>query len=397
MGFLLRKFINTFKKGDKVLLLLCLISTAYGCLAVASATNYMGATRYLVIQIAAALIGVLCYVSISALDAEFFSEHRRGMVVFNTLLLSLLLVFGTDNGTGNKSWLDIPLLPFNIQPAEFCKITCILITASVMASHQTEVSSGKTLGLLILHFFLVGGLNYVLSRDMGVTLIFVFIMAGMALAGGIRLFWFVFGAGLIALVAPLAWNHILDDYQKLRIQILFDPALDAAGIGPRYHTMQSLHSLTGGGMSGQGLFEGHRTQTGGLLFAQHTDYIFSAIGEELGFLGCFAVVLLLTLIIARCIWVGTRSTDYLRRMICFGAASALIFQVISNVGMCLGITPVIGLTLPFFSYGGSSLMSIYAMLGLVSGVYARPNAVSHELYIRPPYPSIRGHHKRGLI
>ena len=95
------------------------------------------------------------------------------------------------------------------------------------------------------------------------------------------------------------------------------------------------------------------------------------------------VLILLVAIVARCIQVGTRSQDYLRRLVCFGAATALIFQICSNVGMCIGVTPVIGLTLPFISYGGSSILSLYAMLGLVSGVFARPAPRSHELYVRP--------------
>ena len=118
---------------------------------------------------------------------------------------------------------------------------------------------------------------------------------------------------------------------------------------------------------------------------QSKDYIFSAIGEELGYVGCIMVLLVLTLIVIRCIWVGAHSNDYTRKMVCYGAASALIFQILSNVGMCMGITPVIGLTLPFISYGGSSIVTLYAMVGLVSGVYARPSAPSHERYIHPPY------------
>jgi rod shape determining protein RodA len=102
-------------------------------------------------------------------------------------------------------------------------------------------------------------------------------------------------------------------------------------------------------------------------------------------LGCTFVLVLLSMIVLRCIWVGRQSQDYSRRLVCFGAAAALIFQVISNVGMCTGVTPVIGLTLPFISYGGSSIVTLYAMVGLVSGVHARPTAPSHDRYIRPPY------------
>ena len=366
-----------------VLLIMCLLVSAFGCLIIASTTNTMGSTRYVIIQIAAALMGVMLYMITASIDADFFSEHRNIMVLFNCFLLFLLFPFGTDNGTGNKSWLDFPFLPVDIQPAEICKITYVLVMASVMASHQNRISSIPSVLHMVFHLLLLVGLNMVASRDLGVSLIFVFIFIGMAFAGGVSLIWFLIAGGGIVALWPLVWNYFLGDYQKNRIEVLFNPDLDPTGIGARYHTVRSLRSLTGGGLTGQGLFQGNRTQTPQALFAQHTDYIFSAIGEELGYLGCALVLVLLFLIIARCIWVGTRSQDYMRRLICFGAAAALIFQVISNVGMCIGVTPVIGLTLPFISYGGSSLVSLYAMLGLVSGVYARPAPTSHERYIRP--------------
>ena len=240
---------------------------------------------------------------------------------------------------------------------------------------------------MVFHLGLLAGVNMVLSGDLGVSLIFVFIFIGMAFAGGVSIIWFLVAGGSIAVASPIIWQF-LDPYQQKRILVLFDPSLDPLGVNERYHTTLSLRSLTGGGFTGQGLYQGTRTQTEGALFAQHTDFIFSAIGEELGFFGCLFVIILLSLIVARCIWVGTHSQDYIRRLVCFGAASALIFQILSNIGMCIGITPVIGLTLPFISYGGSSILSLYAMMGLVSGVHARPNPPSHERYIRPPYNAL---------
>jgi rod shape determining protein RodA len=344
----------------------------------------MGPVRYLIIQSLAAALGVLMYVLVSSVDTAFFAEHRYWLVVFNCVLLGMLLPFGTDNGTGNKSWLDFPFLPIDIQPAEICKITYVLIMASVMSSFQSRISSVRSVFTMVFHLGLLAGLNMVLSDDLGVTLIFAFIFAGMAFSGGVSPLWFLAAGGGIVALFPILWNF-LGEYQKLRIEILFNPDLDPLGTGARHHTVRALRSLTGGGMTGQGLFQGHRTQTQGALFAQHTDYIFAAIGEELGFVGCALVVISLFAIIARVIWVGTRSQDYMRRLVCFGAASALIFQVISNVGMCIGLTPVIGLTLPFVSYGGSSLVSLYTLLGLVSGVYARPAPTSQERYVQPPY------------
>ena len=385
MGRYLRSLRKALLKGDLVLLLLCLVATAFGCLVIASASRTLGSVRYVPIQIFATILGVLCYLIMSSVDAEFFSEHRRSLVIFNTVLLLMLIPFGTDMGSGNKSWLDFPILPVNIQPAEICKITYILIMASVMSANQNRISSIPAIFQMVFHLGILVGLNMVLSGDAGVSLIFVFIFLGMAFAGGVSWIWFAIGGGGLAVLLPFIYTYVLGDYQRLRIQVLFDPDLDPLGTSARYHTMRSLRSLTGGGMTGQGLFNGNRTQTPEALYAQHTDYIFSAIGEELGFLGCMFAVTLLVLIIARCIWVGNRSQDYMRRLICYGAASALIFQIIVNVGMCIGVMPVIGLTLPFISYGGSSLVSLYAMLGLVSGVYARPAPASHERYIRPPY------------
>ena len=384
----MRRFVSrmweAFRKGDLVLLLLCVVTTAFGCLMIASTTTatVSGPVRYLAVQIGASVAGILAYVAMSSVDAEFFSEHRMSMVVINTVLLLLLIPFG-ETIAGNRSWLNFPFLPFNIQPAEICKITYVLIMASVMNSNQNRLSSIPSVLQMLFHLFILFGLNVVISGDLGVSLIYVFIFVGMAFTGGVNMIWFIVAAGGIALLSPVLWN-MMGEYQRLRIMVLFKPELDPNGTGPLYHTVRSLRSLTGGGLTGQGLFQGHRTQTPEALYAQHTDYILSAIGEELGFAGCLAVLVLLFLIIARCIWVGVRSQDSMRRLICFGAASALIFQVVSNVGMCVGVTPVIGLTLPFVSYGGSSIITLYTMLGLVSGVYARPEAPSHERYIRPP-------------
>ena len=372
---------EAIRKGDWILLLLCVITTAFGCLIVASATAYLETFRYIGMQILGAVIGVLFYALVSSVDIEFLMERRRWLVIFNIVFLAMLIPFGVEVG-GNKSWVSFPLLPFNIQVAEVCKITYILIMASLMTSHKDKISSFKSVMHLVLHLGILVGINMVLSGDLGVSLIFVFIFIVMAYTGGVSLFWFLAAGVGIAVFFPILWP-LLSDYQRLRIEVLFNPSLDPTGTGVLWQSTLSLRSLTGGGMTGQGLFNGHRTQNG-VLTGQHTDFIFSAIGEELGYVGCIVVLLLLGLIVARCIYVGIRTHDYTRRLICFGAAAALIFQTIINVGMCTGVGPVIGLTLPFISYGASSIVSLYAMLGLVSGVFARPAPISHELYIRPP-------------
>ena len=173
----LQRFAEAFRKGDLILLLLCVVTTAFGCLMIASTTNASdnGPWRFVIIQIIAAAAGIFAYVVISSIDAETFSEHRTTLVLFNTVLLLLIIPFGTDNGSGNKSWLNFPFLPFDIQPAEVCKITYVLIMASVMASHQNKLSAVPSVMHMALHLILLMGLNMLVSRDLGVSLIFVFI------------------------------------------------------------------------------------------------------------------------------------------------------------------------------------------------------------------------------
>lgn len=385
LGQKLKQFIQRFLKGDMILLVMCLAISAFSCLVLSSVTGaekFGSSTRYILIQMVATVLGVGAYAVMSNIDLEFFSEHRRWLVAFNLCLLFLLVPFGTDNNTGNRSWLDFPFLPFYVQPAEICKILYILITASVMASHQNHISSPRSVIHTATHLLILAAMNMIVSRDAGVTLIFVFIFLGMTFGGGVKMRWFFGGGACLAAIWPFVWER-LQPHQRNRILVLFDPSVDPQGIGVRYHSKLSLQSLTGGGITGQGLFNGNRTQAGALP-AQHTDFIFSSIGEELGYVGCLLIVIALFALVARCIWVGVRSTDYMRRLVCFGAASALIFQIMVNVGMCIGVVPVIGLTLPLISYGGSSIVTIYAMLGLVSGVYARPAPRSHERYIQPP-------------
>ena len=384
----MRRFLEELKdfpkKGDMVLLVLCLVVAGFGCVCIASATSaekFGNNLKYIIIQLSAVGLGVMMYALISSIDVELISEHRGAMVVFNTILLLMLLPFGTDNNTGNRSWLDFPLLPVMIQPAEICKITYVLIMASVMSSHQNNISSVTSVMHMVMHLGLLVGLNMVMSRDAGVSLIFVFIFIGMAFAGGVSIWWFSLAIGAIGAMIPVVWPF-LGTYQQERILILIDPEFDKQGIGARYHSKINLQSLTGGGLTGQGLFNGNRTQ-GGNLFAQHTDYIFSSMGEELGFFGCVAIMLLELAIIARCVYVGIKCQDYMRRVVCFGAASALMFQVLINTGMCIGVMPVIGLTLPLISYGPSSVVTIFGMLGLVSGAHARPQSLSHERYVQP--------------
>ena len=373
-----------YRRGDLLLLFLCVVTTVFGIVVIASATRYSGSNRYVIVQSAALLLGILLYVAVSLLDIEILAEHRELLLAFNLVFMSMLLVWGVEGNTGNNAWLDLPLLPVNIQPAEICKLTFIIALAKTMSNNRSKLSSVKSVASVTFQTLFMMGLIVVISRDAGSAIVFMFIFLVVAYVGGIRAGWFLIGMAAAAALFPIAWKYFIRSDQKDRIMMFFDPSIDPNGKGVRWDTNRSVAMLSGGGVSGQGLFKGNMTQTHAIA-AQHTDFIFSAIGEELGILGCLFTLLLLAAIVARCIHVGIKTPNYMNRLICVGISSMLIFQILINVGMCIGVAPVVGLTLPFVSYGGSSIVTLYLAMGLISSIHMRPDPEAKSPYIQPRY------------
>ena len=363
---------------------MCLIVSGFGCVFIASATSadkFGGNLKYIIIQLAATGLGVMMYALVSSIDLDFLSEHRMVMVAFNcALLLMLISPLGTDHGSGNRSWINLGFI--SVQPAEVCKITYIIILAKTMSLNRNRISSLRSVGTLTFHMLWIVALIVVISHDTGVALIFMFLFVVMAYVGGVSGWWFLGGAGAVAAVSPYLWKYFIRDDQKQRILALIDPSIDPDGLGVLWQTNKSLEALRNGGLTGQGLFHGDLTSIG-YLPAQHTDSIFSSIGEQLGMLGCLAALFLLLAIVLRCIQVGMKSPDYMNRLICIGIASMLLFQILINVGVCLGLFPVVGLALPFLSYGGSSILTSFLAMGIVSGIKMRPAPDMSAHYIRP--------------
>ena len=382
----MKKFANRlleiFKKGDMILLALCVASSVFGIVMIYAATYTEGNTRMIIIQTASLCAGILVYLGMTALDIDILAGQRTLLFLFNSIFIAMLLVWGIEGSTGNRSWLHFSFLPFNIQPAEVCKITYIIILAKTMSVHRNHVSSLRCVPVLTGHMLFIVAEIVFISKDMGVALIFVFIFLIMAYAGGVSGWWFLGGGAAFAAVSPYLWKHIMRPDQKKRILALIDPTIDPTGEGVLWQTNKNLEALRNGGLSGQGLFHGDLTNSAALP-ARHTDSIFCSIGEQLGLIGCLAVLLLLLAIVARCIYVGMKSPDYMNRLICIGIASMFLFQILINVGVCLGLFPVIGLALPFFSYGGSSLMTSFLAVGIVSGIKMRPAPDMSAHYIRP--------------
>lgn len=365
-------FNDVFRQADLVLLALCIGTSLFGILMIASATRYMHTSKLVLVQAAALCIGAVLYIVVSQVDLNELAKYWKWIFLVGVVFILLLATpLGIAGDTGNKAWLEFPFLPVKVQPAEIVKLTFILVLSKqlVWVKEHWGLRSLRSVAFLGGHLLLMVGLYYAISSDMGSALVYAFVFAAMAFVAGVAARWFV-----IALLGGGAAFYLLweldkiPDYMKERFMVVFDHSLDPLGAG--WQQTRSLLALGGGKLTGQGLFHGIQTQgeySGSLPF-RYTDFIFSAIGEELGMLGCLAVLILLTAIIVRCLMVAKNARNTIESYVCVGVAAVLIFQTISNVGMCLFVMPVVGLTLPFFSYGGSSIVTLFAAMGMVSSV-----------------------------
>ena len=366
--------LDIIRQADLLLLALCTVTSLFGVVMIYSATRYQGGLKCVIIQLCGLALGIVLYFVVSMVDLTEISKKWQWLLAFNLGFFLLLKTPLGVSANGNLAWLGVRGIPIQVQPAEVVKLTFILLLARqlVWMKGRGDMKSIPAVGLLAGNLLVTIGLYYVISSDMGSALVFLFIFACMCFVAGVALRWFLIGGGAAALLFYAMWDlNLLDSYMKNRFIVLFDHSYDPLNTG--WQQTRSLLTLGGGKIFGQGLFKGVQTQseTASSLPHRHTDFIFSVIGEELGLVGCLLTLALLTAIVLRCVYVARHAKTRLESYVCIGVAGMIIFQVIVNVGMCLFVMPVIGLTLPFISYGGSSLVMLFAAMGLVSGAHGR--------------------------
>lgn len=378
----LREF---WEKGDVVLLGLCVLANLMGLVLVYSATRYDENLWKLPGRQAMFLcLGIVAYVLVTFIDIEFLMEKWWWVFLALGLFVILLLKpFGRDDGTGNKSWVFLPGVPFGFQPAEIAKLAFIVVLAWMM-NRELPRGIGR-FSALVKYAFLTcvfAGLLAVLSGDYGMVLVYLFIFVAMAWVGGVSKWWFI-GVGTPAVGGLVfLWNFILPhteywtDYRIMRFRVVVEHLMGNE-IDPQHIGWQQSHSLQAigsGQLIGMGFLQGKLTQSryAGVLPVRHTDNIFAVCGEEFGLLGCCAVLGVLLAIILRCVWVSRQAKSHMSAYISMGIAAMLMAQTIINVAMNLYVGPVIGVTLPFFSYGGSSTLTLFIAMGIVSGIKMRP-------------------------
>lgn len=375
MRYFWTKIADYFREADKILLILSLFTSLYGSAAVFSATYYMENYRPAVIQFGATFLGLIAAIVISTVDYEKITKRWYLVAILGLIPVILTFFIGiAPEGTDDKAWLDLGFTTF--QPSELLKI-CFVITFSVhLKKVKPNINKLKNLIPLCLH----GAFPVLLIHfqgDDGTALVFAIMVLCMMWAAGVSWIYFISGIVTLVVASPFVYFFVMNEDQRRRIGVIFDVTADIKDIG--FQQWRGRQALANGGWTGQGFLKGDLTQAGAVP-ESYNDFIFVSIGEELGFLGCIAVLLLIGAICLRCIRVARICPNDTGKFICVGIFAMIFAQTVINVGMCTSVLPVIGVTLPMFSAGGTSLVCLFLGLGLVLNVYMHRN--SRTLYLR---------------
>lgn len=370
------EFLSLIRKMDYGLLWAMAALSAAGILTLTGGIASFGLKRVLM-QAGATAAGFVLMFLIAAVDYRTLAE-KLGIYLYgaSVLILIVTLIFGTSEGE-NKSWLYLPLIPFGIQPSEFVKAAFLLTFSYHLLRVRGRINKLKTLLGLAVHAGLIVGL-ILLSGDLGVALVYCGIIVVMLYYAGLKLRYFAGAGALIAAAWPVIWKFMRPD-QRQRILVGFNPDLDPLGKG--FQPIKSRSSVANGGFFGRGIFGGSVYEE---FSASHTDFIFGTYAEKFGFIGAMLLIGLYIFIVIRIIRLSKLTQNDCGTYICAGFAAMIIVQTTENIGMCLGMLPVIGITLPYMSYGGSSVLAIYIATGILQSVAVHRNRlhIDHEISYR---------------
>ncbi len=309
-------------------------------------------------------IAALTFIVASAFDYRWLKTLSWPVYALQIGLLLLTLAIG--DGVGNSArW--ITLGPLTFQFSELAKVLMIIVLANYLASRQLRLDSLRTvLGACVL--VVPPWILVMLQPDLGTSLVFIGILAGMLWMSGASVKWLAALTAAVIAMIPIAWTYILRDYQKERLTSFLNPTPDISDSG--YQLYQSQIAVGSGGWFGRGLTNGTQAQ-GDFLPVQTTDFVFSVLAEELGFFGAMVLFVLFALLLWRVLVAGWRSRDPFGTLFASGIASMVLFQLFVNVGMVMGIMPITGIPLPFVTHGGASLVSIAIGLGILQSINIR--------------------------
>lgn len=367
MKLIAKHIINYIKQTDNILILLCLSASAFSVMLLLGINNsgMLPSIRQIYVQTIAAAMGFSVAVIMSKIDYHTIAKLWKFHSVLTYGLVFLTFFVGITVGNDDKAWLNLPF-GLTLQPSELLKISFIVTFALHLEKVSGHINNFKTLMGVLIHGFIPIGI-IMLQGDHGTALIFIFIVLCMLFVAGINWGYIFAAAGSGACLFPLVW-HFLDDEKRMRVLTVFNPMLDPQGISWQQNT--GIMSIGAGQIWGTGLFAGKHNYVSEI----YNDLIFTFAGEALGFVGCMTIIFILTAIVLKIIFTSFRSKDLLGKYICVGVFAMFAFQILLNIGMCIRVLPVIGITLPFFSAGGTSVVASYLGIGLVLSVYIHNNS-----------------------
>lgn len=359
---------------DWVLTLVSVALAIFGLFAVYSATRSSGSNTNIIVQSVAVVIGTGVMLLLCFFDYEQFIPLIKYIFLLCAAFLLLVLLIGITGKWGSKSWIKIAGV--SIQPSELVKCGFIITLSYHLSQIKEKINRPPVLFGLLLHLMVPTAL-ILMQPDFGTAVVFVFIFCTMLFSAKLS-FKYIIPTMLVFIAALPVGYHFLDNFQKDRIRVFFNPELDPLNRG--YNVIQSKIAVGSGQLYGKGYLNGPQNQMG-YLPAKHTDFIFSSISEEFGFIGATLVIAALLIIIIKCVKTAKKADNLFGRYICIGVASMLFFHTIENIGMCMGLLPVTGIPLPFLSYGGTSVITNFACIGLVLSVsyHNKPRSI-FEVY-----------------
>lgn len=369
---------NALRGTDLVLLALTLALSIFGTIMVCSTTldaeSGILFSRDSKVMILAAVLGLAAAMIISAIDYDIILKLWPVVAAGSVFLMLMLFPFGVspDARSDAFSWFRLGSLYF--QPSEIVKIGFIITFAFHLSKVKNNISEIKNVIFLCIHAA-IPILLVIATGDMGSALIFMCMFIGMMFAAGVNWLYFPAGALVVLVASPVIWFKIFDDIQRNRILALFRPDEYTNEI---YQQNQALAAIEEGGLFGSGLFNGKYTQTPNAIPEVQNDMIFSAVCEEAGFIGALILIALFILLAWKIVSVGKRSKNFAATMMCYGVMFMIISQAAINIGMCTRLLPVIGITLPFISAGGSSTVCLFLAMGLVLSIYRSSNEIKYE-------------------
>lgn len=362
-----KKLNKKFLKNIEWSILICVaILITIGCIALYSATQ---STEHDELIKQLIWLGISIPIMIAAICIDYELIVKISPIAYGLILISLIAVLFTEPINGATSWFIIG--SFSLQPAEFAKIFVILTLALVISKVQEKGKDEISKPLKLMLCLLVVAIPVILivkQPDYGTAIAFIVATIFVLLVSGIDKKYIIISIILAVVILPLLYKFILPEHAKTRIDVFLNPNLDPRGSG--YNIIQSKLAIGSGQLFGMGVTQGNQTQLG-YLYPKTTDFIFSVIGEEMGFVVAGLVIVLYVVLITKIIFIAKTAKDDKGAYIAMGIAGVFVFHMVENIGMTMGLLPITGVPLPFVSYGGSSLLTNLILIGLVLNVSGR--------------------------